>query len=410
MTAKLIRLGEFAKVKGGKRLPKGAELLDDETEHAYIRVTDMLDDGLEGSQVKYIDNKTHDSIRRYTITSNDVYISIAGTIGRVGMVPNKFNLANLTENAAKITEISDEFNPRFLMYFLRSHYGQGQIAAKTGGTSQPKLALYRIEEIECPSVSRSIQDEIVSIISRYDDLIENNKRRIELLEESARQLYKEWFVRFRFPGHEHVKIIDGVPEGWTIESIKDVCSKFVDGDWIESKDQGGEDFRILQISNIGMDSFVETGNYRYVSDRTFDRLKCDEVLPGDCLIARMPKGIGRAWLVTKMPWKMVTAVDVTIARADPAKVDVFYFLYHLNSAQHIARCEAGATGATRPRVSRRVMGGLPILLPPESLQLEFSEFANDIHYQKQNLQRQIEALQKARDILLPKLMNGEVAV
>src|SRR5690606_36215820 len=115
-----------------------AQLYDEPTEHPYIRVTDMYSDGLNSFQIKYIDQQTHDSISRYTISIHDVYITIAGTIGRVGMVPDTFNGANLTENAAKITDIDSSFNPRFLMYFLRSHLGQGQIAAKTGGTSQPK--------------------------------------------------------------------------------------------------------------------------------------------------------------------------------------------------------------------------------------------------------------------------------
>jgi len=325
-----------------------------------------------------------------------------GTLGEVYFLEQDYWPLN---TALYVIDFKDT-DPKFSAYFLKNTLK----SYKSDKAAVPGVDRNVLHALKVRAPDRDTQERIVDVLSKYDGLIENNKRRIELLEESARQLYKEWFVRFRFPGHEHVKIIDGMPEGWTIENIKDVCSKFVDGDWIESKDQGGEDFRILQISNIGLDSFVETGNHRYVSDRTFERLKCDEVLPGDFLIARMPKGIGRAWLVTEMPWRMVTAVDVTIARNDPVKVDQFYLLYHLNSAQHIARCEAGATGATRPRVSRRVMGGLPLLLPPEALQLEFSEFAEDIHYQKQNLQKQIESLQKARDLLLPKLMNEEVSV
>jgi len=325
-----------------------------------------------------------------------------GTLGEVYFIEQDYWPLN---TALYVIDFKDT-DPRFSAYFLKNTLK----SYKSDKAAVPGVDRNVLHALKVRAPDRDTQERIVDVLSKYDDLIENNKRRIELLEEAARQLYKEWFVRFRFPGHEHVKIIDGVPEGWAIETIKDVCSKFVDGDWIETKDQGGEDFRILQISNIGVDNFVETGNHRFVSERTFDRLNCDEVHPGDFLIARMPKHIGRAWLVTDMPWRMVTAVDVTIARNDPAKVNQFYLLYHLNSAQHIARCEAGATGATRPRVSRRVMGGLPILLPSEALQNEFSEFAGDIHYQKQNLQKQIVSLQKARDLLLPKLMSGEVVV
>jgi type I restriction enzyme S subunit len=111
-------------------------------------------------------------------------------------------------------------------------------------------------------------------------------------------LFAEWFVQLRYPGHEHVDAVDGVPVGWRRATLEGACEKFIDGDWLESKDQGGEDFRILQISNIGENSFVETGNHRFITDDTFRRLHCTEVVPGDILISRMPEPIGRAWFVT----------------------------------------------------------------------------------------------------------------
>ena len=231
-----------------------------------------------------------------------------------------------------------------------------------------------------------------------------------LLEQSARLLYKEWFIHLRFPGHEHVKIIDGVPEGWKKTTVSEVCSDFSDGDWIETKDQGGEDFRLLQVSNIGQNCFVETGNYRYVTEDTFRRLRCNEVVPGDILISRMPKPIGRAWYVHPNPWRMITAVDVTIARPDPEKVDPFFFLCHLNSDPHLARCEAHATGATRPRISRKNMGGLPILRPPMSLMTMFGEVARPTNHQKRVLTKQNDLLTQSRDLLLPRLMNGNISV
>ncbi|MCB0069692.1 MAG: restriction endonuclease subunit S, partial [Caldilineaceae bacterium] len=226
---------------------------------------------------------------------------------------------------------------------------------------------------------------------------------------AARLLYKEWFVHLRFPGHEHVKIKDGVPEGWALKTVTGVCDAFEDGDWIESKDQGGEDFRLLQISKYGDNEFVETGNFRYITAETFRRLRCNEVVPGDILISRMPKPIGRAWYVSEQPWRMITAVDVTIARPNPVLVNPYYFLYHINSPAHIARCELRATGATRPRVSRKNMGALPILVPPMRLQSEFGEVAANINSQRKNLIRQNGELAKARDLLLPKLMNREIA-
>ncbi|MDE2697667.1 MAG: restriction endonuclease subunit S, partial [Gemmatimonadota bacterium] len=148
MSSVYKKIGHVAKVKGGKRLPKGMSVLDKATEHPYLRVVDFGDHGINRSDIKYIDAQTFDYIKRYTIDSSDIYISIAGTIGRVGVVPKDLSGANLTENAAKITDISEDVDHRYLMYYLRSPIGQGAIRNRTGGTSQPKLALYKIADID----------------------------------------------------------------------------------------------------------------------------------------------------------------------------------------------------------------------------------------------------------------------
>ena len=155
---------------------------------------------------------------------------------------------------------------------------------------------------------------------------------------------------------------------------------------------------------------METENYRYITAETFRNLHCNEVLPGDILISRMPKPIGRAWLVYEQPWRMITAVDVTIARPDPAIIDLFYYLYHLNSATHLARCEIKATGTTRLRISRKNMGALQILKPPMPLQRAFGKIASATNAQRNALTRQNKSLTQARDLLLPRLMSGEVSV
>ena len=133
-------------------------------------------------------------------------------------------------------------------------------------------------------------------------------------------------------------------------------------------------------------------------------------MAGDILISRMPEPIGRAWYVVEQPWRMVTAVDVTIARPNPNIINPFYFLYHINSASHLARCAVRATGATRPRISRKNMAALPIIVPSISLQNEFGHVAEKLHDMRANLRRQINLSTHIRDLVLPRFMNGEIAV
>lgn len=136
------RLGEFAEVKGGKRLPKGHQLTTQDTGLVYIRVTDMKNGTVNTGSLQYLQPESQELIKQYTISSNDLYITIAGTIGDVGFIPEELSGANLTENAAKI--IFDDVNIKWLKLVLSSPYLQGQFQDKTNKLAQPKLALHRI--------------------------------------------------------------------------------------------------------------------------------------------------------------------------------------------------------------------------------------------------------------------------
>ena len=296
--------------------------------------------------------------------------------------------------------------PRYVFYFLKTM----RFERYDVGASNPTLNRNHIHGLPILIPTPEIQERIASILSAYDDLIENNRRRIQLLEESARLLYKEWFVHLRFPGHEHTTITDGVPEGWEPKTLQELCLSFTDGDWVETKDQGGSDYRLLQVSNVGVNEFRETGKYRYVTEEAFRRLKCQEVVPGDILISRMPDPIGRSWLVTPKPFRMITAVDVCIARPDPSQIRSAFLIHYLNSPRHIAEATARATGATRSRVSRKNLGSLTIAVPPQDLQDDFARFASDALRQQEVLRATSSKAAEARDLLLPRLMSGEVAV
>ncbi len=170
---KWVKLGQIAKVKGGKRLPKGEIYSETVTPHPYIRVTDFENMTVNINDLRYLKIATQKQIKNYTISKNDLYISIAGTIGRVGLIPNQLDGANLTENAAKITEI-ENFSLKYLSYFMNSTFVQNQIKSLTISTTQPKLALFRIEKLDLiqPSMNEQIQivEEIEKRFSEADNL------------------------------------------------------------------------------------------------------------------------------------------------------------------------------------------------------------------------------------------------
>jgi len=157
-----VRLGEIVTVYGGKRIPAGTRLIDKDTGHKYIRVSDMKNGTVSLDDIKYVPKEIYQQISRYTISVNDVYITVAGTIGSVGTIPNELNNANLTENADKL--IIYDLNQKFVVHCLASPLIQHQIHEAITKVGQPKLAIMRIESLLFPLPPLAEQKRIVTKI------------------------------------------------------------------------------------------------------------------------------------------------------------------------------------------------------------------------------------------------------
>lgn len=164
------RLSEIADVTGGKRLPKGRQLSRHDTGHPYIRVSDMYEEGIQTDDLQYVPQDVAPSIKQYRIYKNDLYISVAGTIGLVGLIPNELDGANLTENADRISNI--KINNVYLLYILRSPIIQEPIQQQITVNAQPKLALTRIREFKIPVPSEAEQQKIAAVLQACDHEIE----------------------------------------------------------------------------------------------------------------------------------------------------------------------------------------------------------------------------------------------
>ncbi|MHC9538579.1 MAG: restriction endonuclease subunit S [Vulcanimicrobiota bacterium] len=192
------RLGEIAEVRGGKRLPKGHDYSQYPTIYPYIRVTDFYNMSINQNDLKYIDSKTQQLIKHYVISNNDVYISIAGSIGKVGLIPENLNGANLTENAAKITNFKS-LNKKYLCFTLNSTLSKEQINKLTISTNQPKLALFRIEQIRFPLPPLSEQHRIVA---KIEELFTKLDAGVEALKKVKTQVkrYRQAVLKYAFEG------------------------------------------------------------------------------------------------------------------------------------------------------------------------------------------------------------------
>ncbi len=189
-----ICLADVATIKGGKRLPYGGQLQDETTVHPYIRVADMVNNTIKKDELKYISDVIYNKIQNYTISSRDVYISIAGTIGRVGLVPDNLEGANLTENAAKIVLNENKINKVFLVYELLTDVLQSQIKSLTVQAGVPKLAISRIESLKiyCPPLSE--QEEFADKVEQINKYIAAQQEELEQFETLFQSLLQEAFT------------------------------------------------------------------------------------------------------------------------------------------------------------------------------------------------------------------------
>lgn len=265
----------------------------------------------------------------------------------------------------------------------------------TQGAAQDNLSQEKLLSIRFPVPDLSVQRRIADVLSNYDNLIENNRRRMELLEESARLLYREWLVHLRFPGHEHVTIKNGVPEGWARQPLI-CCAEIVMGQSPKSQfyNENGDGFPFHQgVTDYG---------FRFVTHRTYTTSITKRAEAGDILVSvRAP--VGR---INITPDPIVLGRGVAAVRSRTGHQS---FLFYALKSHFYAEDMIG-TGAIFAATNKKELENQTILIPPSALLDEFEQQARVIDSQIALLTAQDAKLTQARDLLLPRLMNGEIAV
>jgi type I restriction enzyme S subunit len=292
-------------------------------------------------------------------------------------------------------------NARFIKYkfdTIKQRYQQVSQGAAQDNLSLEKLLAFKLV---VPRVDE--QRRIADILSAYDDLIENNRRRMTLLEEAARQLYREWFVRLRFPGYEHTRITQGVPAGWERKPIATLTT-FVNRGIAPHYDDDAEGLVINQkcIRNGRLDlTLVRHQSREFKPDR--------QVQPGDVLVNSTGEGtLGRVAQVISPILNCTVDTHVTIVRPK-AEIGRHYFgMAVMDWEPRFSTMGRGATNQTE--LSRGQIGEAEILVPSHSLVQQFEECAAPLFGQVVALMEQNQKLRAARDLLLPRLMSGEIAV
>lgn len=398
---KRVALGELCTVKGGKRLPKGEPYAISKTAHPYIRVCDFVNGSVVEDDLKYISEATQTKIKRYTISSDDVYISIAGTIGLVGLVPQHLSGANLTENAAKI-EIHDPavLDKGYLAKYLATE-GQTEIASKTKATSQPKLALFRIAEIPIPLPPLAEQKRIAAILDAADALRAKRRESLAQLDSLLQATFLDMF---------------GDPEGnsWETVTVEDVArsekgsirtgpfgSQLLHGEFVD------EGVTVLGIDNAVANEFQD-GEPRFITSEKYEQLKRYTVKPGDVLITIMGT-CGRCAIVpedigTAINTKHLCCITLDHSKCLPSFMHR-YFLMHPSAQKYLER---SAKGAIMSGLNMGIIKGLPILVPPLDLQRRFATIVESVEQQKVRLRDHLTELDTLFASLQQRAFNGKL--
>lgn len=300
---------------------------------------------------------------------------------------------------------SKTVSEKYLSYYLRTAAHQDWMQALCSfGATMSSLNQDILRRLTFPAPALATQQKIAAILSTYDDLIANNQRRITLLERMAEDIYREWFVRLRFPGHEDVKVEKGVPQGWKVSEISDVCSTLKRGiapNYTESKATLVVNQRCIR------DGFVDLAEARGHETKVSDEKLLEY---GDVLINST--GVGTLGRVAVFDHELTSATcdtHVTICRANQKEATPHYLGQAIRSLQeHFESMAVGSTGQSE--LGREAIGRTTILLPPLSLQKSFADSVEPMLQRKRLLRRQTEALASTRDSLLPRLISGKLSV
>lgn len=380
-----------------------------------VRVTDFTLDSISDNDSVYLE--PNDKYKKFIINTNDILIQTVGSwannpnsiVGKVVRVPDKCDKAYLNQNIVRIIPNKD-FDNTYLYYALKANqFSMYCVLRGQGAANQASITLDTIFKFKFRAHLLSEQKRIANILSAYDNLIENNNKRIKLLERMAENLYKEWFVRFRFPGYEDEHFIEDIPSSWNYVQLGDIAT-FDRGISYSSKEINCDDgINLINLKNIrSYGGFRRDGTKQYNGKYKDSQI----VVAGDLILGvtdmtQDRRTVGSVALIPEISGMSVISAD--LVKLNPKVPNVFFY----------CMCRYGfyskyfsqfANGANVLHLKPNVLLNKKILLPTAELIEAFAEKVQPMIDIVNYLNRQNDLLSKQRDLLLPRLMSGKLKV
>ena len=410
----VYKIENICDIKSGKRIPLGFDFVINGTQHPYIRARDIKNGRINTDDLIYLDDSTFAKIKKYIIEENDIAITIVGaSIGDIGFATKEVNGFNLTENAVRLTNFKDNVSSQYLFYLLVQNQYKEFMQTIAGGAAQPKLGIYKIQRIKVQLPPLPTQQKIASILSAYDNLIQNYKKQIEALQTAASELYKEWFVRFRFPGYQTTNFENGIPEGWKYLKLSEFGYEVESG----NRPAGGIDDSLEDgIPSLGAESIDKLGYFDYsnvklVPREFYDKMKRGHGKDNDILLYKDGAYIGKVTLFRNgFPFKEYAVNEHVFLLRSNNKDYQNYLYFTLNMPQYFTQMQNLNRNAAQPGLARGDLDRIKILVPNEKVIEKFNKLINPMIDNIFSYSKQITNLAQQRDLLLPRLMSGKLEV
>lgn len=361
----------------------------------YLRITDIVPYFVEKDRVPYcaIDAS---KVNKYLVHDGDVLIARTGaTTGYNLVVDDSFKNYVFASYLIRFNYDRKKLHPRYLKYVLKSPSWYGFVNNYIGGSAQPGMNARVFGKYYLPYTDFSTQQKIASILSAYDSQIENNKKRIKLLEQMAENLYKEWFVRFRFPGYETAEFEGGVPKGWKRVSLREYANVIM-GQSPESC--------FYNTEKLGLPFHQGCGSYGefYLRDDIYST-EGKRIAEPNSIIFSVRAPVGRINLTLN---KIILGRGV--AGINAKNNNNAFLLWLLK--QKFSKEDIIGNGAIFTSVTKNELLGQKLLIPNKELEKKFNVIASNIETEIKLLTLQKEVLTTQRDLLLPRLMSGKLSI
>ncbi|MBJ6119642.1 restriction endonuclease subunit S [Pontibacter sp. BT310] len=319
----------------------------------------------------------------------------------------KPNFDGVCSTEISVIRAKEDEDSEFIFYFVANQDFIDHATTNSKG-DRPRTKWEQFSKYESFVPAPNVRRKIGSLLSAYDDLIDNNLKRIALLEKSARLLYEEWFVRLRFPGYEHTTLVDGVPEGWSFGRVGDLA-KVQSGFAFKSKDWQSDGNPVLKIANIDGNT-IDTINCQCVHDNVAEMAVKFRLNAGDLLIAMTGATVGKIGIMPRTRQNFYLNQRVGIFKSKKVLNPTSFLFSFFNTEYAQVQILNYAGGAAQPNISGGQIEGIEMLIPNDTILKDYLDITASLFEQRLVLIEQNQKLKQARDILLPKLINGEITV